>query len=879
MKLKNYYLTLTILLVCSWNVLNAQSIRQLLRGDKGISNENIRLDENRRASFSLKKIDQTLGLDESSTMQLVREEKDVLGINYRFRQLLHGIPVENTMLIIQTNQNSIKTISGKIVVDVDPAISARRTAIITDSKSIEIALSQMKAIRYAWEDESMEQQMKLSSGIVVASNRPSTELVWYPSSDELDARDLHLAYKVIVYSLEPLSRNAYFIDASTGSVLGKKDMLYFTDATGSASTVYSSTQTIHSDLSGGSYRLRDLTKGNGVITLHGETSNHTDYTSTTSNWSFTTNDKYALDAHYGASQTYNFYQANFARNSINNAGYALTSYVNETATTNNAYWDGSIMHFGVRSGTNAGITAIDVTAHELTHGLTQYTSNLNYSNESGAINESMSDIFGKAVQFWSKPTDVNWLLSNDMNWAIRSMSNPKLYGQPNCYTGTNWYTGTSDNGGVHTNSGVGNFFYYLLVTGGTGTNDKSNAYTVNGIGLTSANAIIYRSETAYLTPTSNYASWRTACISAATDLFGASSNEVTQVQNAWYAVGVGTTGGGTGSTCTTPTSLASSSITNSGANLTWASTGASSYNLQYKPTVGTVWTTISSLTTNSYSLAGLSTCTSYQFQVQGVCAASSSAYSSAASFSTIGCTVSPYCSSAGTNSSYEYINKILIGTINNTSGNNNGYGDFTSMNTNLAGGSTASITLTPGFSRTAYREYWNVWIDYNHNGVFTDAGEKVITGNGTAAIVKTFVIPTTALNGTTRMRIQMTYNGAAATSCTTFTYGEVEDYTVTVTGNAAISNHPFVNTDFENINSLYPNPASDKIKLTISSQSEEEIEAGLYNNMGQWIKKFDFQLVVGKNEFEMNVNDLPEGLYILQVHGTNSAVHRFMIKK
>ena len=94
-----------------------------------------------------------------------------------------------------------------------------------------------------------------------------------------------------------------------------------------------------------------------------------------------------------------------------------------------------------------------------------------YKMNRGAMNESMSDIMGKSVQFCTKPTDIDWRLSNDMNWFIRDMSNPNAYQQPDTYNGTYWATGTGDNGGVHTNSGVGNFMFYLLVTGGSGTND------------------------------------------------------------------------------------------------------------------------------------------------------------------------------------------------------------------------------------------------------------------------------------------------------------------------------------------------------------------------------------------------------------------------
>ncbi|MFM7016719.1 MAG: M4 family metallopeptidase [Bacteroidota bacterium] len=824
----------------------------------------IRLSEEEKQSFSPTKVEASLGLNNNNTFSLLSKENDALGVYYRYQQKINNIPVENSMLIAHTRNGELTVVSGNIITSSE-SLNKKTKAILSASVAVQRALEIVNAKHYAWENN------QESNDDIRKSNTPVAELVWYCSDEFLNAENLTLAYKVVVYATAPLSRAAYYFDATSGSFIGKKDMLYFVDATGTAATVYSGTQNIHSDLNGTSYRLRDLTKGSGIITLHGETSTHSDYSSTTANWSYTTNDKYALDAHYGVSQTYDFYFTNFNRNSINNAGFALTSYVNETATTNNAYWDGSIMHYGVRSTNGAGITAIDVTAHELTHGLTQYTSNLTYSNESGAMNESMSDIFGKAVQFWSKPNDINWLLSNDMAWGIRDMSNPKLYSQPNCYQGTNWYTGTADNGGVHTNSGVGNYFYYLLVNGGSATNDKGNAYTVTGLGLTKANAIVYRSETVYLTPSSNYAAWRTACINAAIDLYGAGSSEVNQVMNAWYAVGVGAQGA-TG-TCSTPSGLVASLITDTTASVSWtAATGAASYALQYKTNAATTWTTINTNNTSA-NLTGLTPGTIYNFQVQSQCTAGgASLYSAATNFTTTGTAPITYCVSKGTNVTREYINKVAIGTISNTSGSNAGYANFTNLSTNLAGGTTVSITLTPGYVSTSRKEYWNVWIDYNKNGVFTDAGEKVTFGNATGVLTKSFVIPTTALNGTTRMRIQMQYNAYPTTSCTTYTSGEVEDYTVNITGNAARLSEQFNNYV------LFPNPTTDVLHLNMVSEKAESKMFNIYNSIGQLQYTVNYSLAEGMNYVEFNTSELEKGIYILKIDGEQPKSMRFAVE-
>lgn len=546
--MRNTALTLLAFITSLISASASQLNSEIIRGTASNSEQVVRLNAAQQIVLDPSTAGKQLGLPSGLDLRLQATETDQLGVNYRFTETLGTIPIDNTMYIIQTKNGKMTVLSGVIITELDPSREYLVNPAITPKQAVAAAIGIVNAQRYAWEDETMEQQLKESGQ---QGNRPLAELMWFSGLDQVSMKDLVLAYKVTVYALEPLSRKDYFINASTGKLIGTRDQLHFTNAPGTAATAYSGTQNINSDLLNGSYRLRDLTKGSGVVTLHGENSTHADYTGSSANWSYTTNDKYALDAHYGVSQTYSYYFTKYNRNSINNAGYQLKSYVNETATSNNAYWDGSIMHFGVRTSNSAGITAIDVTAHELTHGLTSNTSKLNYSNESGAINESMSDIFGKTVQFWSKPNDVNWTLSNDMAWNIRNMANPNQFSNPDCYLGTYWYTGTSDNGGVHTNSGVGNYFYYLLVTGGSGTNDLGTAFNVAGLGLDTAGAILYRSETTYLTATSNYAAWRTACINAATDLYGAGSNAVTQVTNAWTAVGVtGTAGGGGGTACT-----------------------------------------------------------------------------------------------------------------------------------------------------------------------------------------------------------------------------------------------------------------------------------------------------------------------------------------
>ena len=529
------------------NCADAQnSMREIVRGENGLSKHFITLKQSQQVPFSEAVANNVFNFDDALKLSLIKKESDDLGqINYRFYQTYKGIPVEGSMYIVQTKTGKAVGLAGEIITDVPSALKAVTVGNLMQQKdAVDIAVKSVGAKEYMWQNKEMEQALKNQTNNKNATYLPTAKLVWFnisTSEDEsINPANLVLAYKVDVYAHQPLSRAYYFVDAVNGKVLGKNDIINTTDAVGTANTFWSGTQTIHSDLNGSTYRLRDYTKGNGVVTLHGESGKRgTDYTSTSSNWNLTGYDIAAMDAHFGVSSTYTFYSKVFHRNSYDGNGTTLTSYVNDPTYIDNAFWDGSSMNFNKRStGQFGGVTGIDVTGHELTHGVTQTTSALIYSKESGAINESMSDIMGKNVQFYTKHNDINWQLSNDMGWIIRDMSNPKLLSQPNTYKGQYWYNGFLDNGGVHTNSGIGNYMYYLLVEGGSGTNDNGNAYNVTAIG-TKAAFILYRSETVYLFPTAVYSDWRTACINAATDLYGASSQAVKSVQNAFYAIGVG----------------------------------------------------------------------------------------------------------------------------------------------------------------------------------------------------------------------------------------------------------------------------------------------------------------------------------------------------
>lgn len=861
------------------------SLKQLISGKQGISNHYVILKASETPSFSGPNLRQVLDLDARSDLVLIKSFTDPLGIkHYRFYQTWQNIPVDRSMYTVHTKNGKISGLSGEIITDFPDAAAKLNSPALSKKQAIESALKVVSAQEYMWQNQQREQDLKEQMRNDKATYYPDPVLVWFSKSESINPRSMQLAYKVDIYASQPVSRAYYFIDAQSGQLLGTEDLIHTSDAVGTGNTLYSGTQTIHSDYYNGSYRLRDYTRGNGVITKKGNVSGKPDYTNSSSNWNLSGQDKNAMDVHWGVEMTYDYYKVSFNRNSIDNNGYALTSYVNLTGLTDNAYWDGSTMNYGKRSGSTNGVTGIDVTGHELTHGVTQNTCNLTYSYESGAMNESLSDIMGKSVQFFAKPSDINWQLSNDMNWIIRDMSNPNFVYQPDTYKGTYWYSGASDNGGVHTNSGVGNFMFYLLSTGGSGTNDIGNAYTVSGIGLAKAQQIIYRTQTVYLFSSAKYADWRTACINAATDLYGAGSNEVIQVQNAWYAVGIGAAGGG-GTPCDIPSGLAATSITSSSANLSWTSTGASSYNLQYKITGGATWTTISGISSNSYALSGLNAGTSYQWQVQSVCSGgATSAYSATASFTTNGGGGVTYCTTQG-NTSYEFINKVTFGSINNTSGDNNGYGNFTGFSTNVNAGSSYTISLTPGFYGFSYNEYWTVYIDFNQNGSFTDAGEMFKIGSSSGTKSKSIKIPTSAKNGATRMRVQMHYGSYLTNPCGNFTDGEAEDYTINISGGtgysfAANESGQSAKLVGDNGFKIEPNPVvSSTAKVSYSLAKDGNVVIKVIDLSGKPIQ----QTVLGqqqKGTYRQDLNQLDKlrsGTYLVMIEQDGQAIAKLKL--
>ncbi|MEV4255634.1 M4 family metallopeptidase, partial [Spirillospora sp. NPDC049652] len=355
------------------------------------------------------------------------------------------------------------------------------------------------------------------------------------------------------------------VDARTGAVLFREETIK-TDA-GDGQGLYSGTVPLQLTKSGTSYQMKDPTRGN---TYTGDAQNKSDicfltfciyraptavFTSTTTHFGDGTNTNRAsagVDAQYGTNETWDFYKEVFGRTGIKGDGKGSSNRVHYDKNYANAFWDDSCfcMTYGDGDGTQlAPLTALDVAAHEMTHGVTSATANLTYSGESGGLNEATSDIMAAAVEFYAgNPAEVGDYLVGERvvlpgfgKPALRFMDKPSKDGKS-----PDFWSADLKNLDVHYSSGVANHFYYLLsegsgaktINGVAYDSPTANGQAVSGIGRDAATRIWYRALTTYMTSSTDYKGARTATLNAAKDLFGAGSAQYNAVAAAWTGVNV-----------------------------------------------------------------------------------------------------------------------------------------------------------------------------------------------------------------------------------------------------------------------------------------------------------------------------------------------------
>ncbi|TCP65116.1 M4 family metallopeptidase [Baia soyae] len=451
----------------------------------------------------------------SSDLTLDKQGSDQFGSFYKFQQVYKGIPVFGHQLVVHGDQ---KQTSNSISGTFDGQVFSKEV-------STKAKLTEAQATEKA----------KAANGLaeVKTFDIQKANLYIYEASEGKHT----LVYRVTLSTLEKseLFYSDIFVDAQTGTIVDQIDKVHHAAAVGQGKGVLNDNKSINTDSYPGGYYLRDITKpmysqsGGAIETYTAKNkmvSPGTLLTDSDNIW----NDPAAVDAHVYAGKVYDYYYTKLGRNSFDDEGGTLKSTVHYRENYGNAGWTGTQMVYGDGDGSDkyAYLSgALDVVAHEITHGVTERTADLVYEGQSGALNESWSDVFGNLIE---NKSDPEWLCGEDITTpnipgdALRSMSDPTKYGDPDHMR--DYVDTTEDHGGVHTNSGIPNKAFYNFVT-------------TSGVIRDNAAKVWYRALSQYLTSNSKFIDARNATIQAATDLFGAGSTEVNAVTNAWSNVGVG----------------------------------------------------------------------------------------------------------------------------------------------------------------------------------------------------------------------------------------------------------------------------------------------------------------------------------------------------
>ncbi|WP_367320700.1 M4 family metallopeptidase [Streptomyces sp. HUAS ZL42] len=503
-----------------------------------------------------------LGLGTQEALVVRDVVKDADGtVHTRYERTYAGLPVLGGDLVVDTAK------SGRT----EGVVKATRAAIKVASltPAVTAAKAEKQALTLA-EDAGAEK---------AGTNRAPRKVIWAANGRPT------LAYETVVGGLqEDGTPNELHVvtDAATGAKLYE----YQGIETGTGNTMYSGQVTLGTTQSGSTYNLTDGARGSHkTYNLNrGTSGTGTLFSGSDDVWgngSASNAETAGADAHYGAALTWDYYKNVQGRSGIRGDGVGAYSRVHYGNAYVNAFWSDSCfcMTYGDGASNTHPLTSIDVAGHEMTHGVTSNTAGLNYSGESGGLNEATSDIFGTAVEFYANnSSDVgDYLIGEEIDingdgTPLRYMDKPSKDGSSK----DSWYSGIGSID-VHYSSGPANHFFYLLsegsgtktINGVTYNSPTSDGLPVTGIGRAKAEKIWFRALTTKFTSTTNYAAARTGTLAAAGELYGTTSAEYKAVQDAWAGVAVGSrSDGGGGGGGTSFENAADVSIPDNGAAVT-----------------------------------------------------------------------------------------------------------------------------------------------------------------------------------------------------------------------------------------------------------------------------------------------------------------------
>lgn len=514
--------------------------------------------------------------DLNNDMLLIDTHTDnLVGLtHYKYQQLYKTIPIEGAGCIEHFTKNgSLAFLNAKIADSINSDARPR----LTPEEAIEDLISLINRdgkLKFAWESEEWEQQIRNDHADSSATWYPTPELIFAIDTMKnmtlvIDGSRYSLAYKIPITTILPTyETNFYYLDAIYGHIL----------------KVRSSHIDVTADVYGYGNRYIDTKWIGGFVQKHildaeDDTRNvHTKKYTFANNYWDNMNDTKSGDSnwgntyltetstHYHVSNTWDYFKNTFGRVGMDGLGSEVrvkTQYTGGMGVSAyNAFYLGNQLPNELIFGYSTSLWDLgmepSVVAHEYTHGITKHTANLAYEYESGALNESFSDIFGTVIQAQTLDYGTtDWISGNHIQNSLtgtRDISDPNsrgqhwsgqfdsngyaIYdlGQPDYYEGNYWCNCplNVDYGGVHLNSGVQNKWFYLLCEGESNNN-------IQAIGMTKAAQIAYLALTSFLMNSSQYSDSKEATIQAAIQLFGECSDEHISTVDSWNFVGVNAT--------------------------------------------------------------------------------------------------------------------------------------------------------------------------------------------------------------------------------------------------------------------------------------------------------------------------------------------------
>jgi Zn-dependent metalloprotease len=479
----------------------------------------------------------TLQLAKGTQMRLVAEDTDELGITHlRYQQYFQDVEVEGAQLLVHARGNRAISANGKLAREFAPGVVRPG---IDEAQALAEVRRRMGPGPYYKDDHLADD---IAAGPSGATPRGTLVFVPLPPGERRV-----LAWRFNVY-VRPLDRSRrLYVDAATGAII-KEIPLLPNCFTTTAATSFRGNQAFNTARAGipglgERFVLMDDCHANQ---LHALSFNFTSGSSREifdddNDWSGT--DTGLITSFWALGVAYDFYDLVLKRKGYDNKNADMV-IVNDPNLGQNANGGGGVINIGVAGpGSGDDYNTTDIVGHEYTHNVIETSAKLGYdaTQESAALNESFSDIFGEMTEAWEESTTTpDWVIGADKGCTAvslcRSLVNPKAFSQPDFYQGNFWQSGAGID--PHNNGTVQNRWFVLVAAGGNGTDETGAAYTVTGIGIAKAQKIAYRNLVRYLTAASDYASARDGSIQAAIDLYGDGSTEEGAVTQAWCAVGL-----------------------------------------------------------------------------------------------------------------------------------------------------------------------------------------------------------------------------------------------------------------------------------------------------------------------------------------------------